>query len=264
MTKQEVVNEIHKHARKIFLRRSVFLKGIDDLWQADLIDMQPYKKYNKGYNYILVVIDCFSKYTWAKPLKTKAKYDVSHAFQHILTESHRIPKHLQTDMGTEFYNDIFQKLMKAYSINHYSTYSSKKASIVERLIKSLKERIFKDFSFNGNYVWWNKTLHHVIESYNHKKHRTTGFKPVDVKKSLEPNIRVNIFKSHGNLATLKRPKFKVGDCVRISKYKNCFEKGYTPNWSTELFTVKKMNNTKPYTYHIEDKRKQPILGTFYE
>lgn len=264
MSKQQIVNEIHKTARRNFLRRSVVLKSIDDLWQADLMDMQNLRKYNKGYNYILIVIDCFSKYAWTQPLKSKNKLDVAHAFERILLNTHRIPNNLQTDMGTEFYNNTFQGLMKTNKINHYSSFSTKKASIVERLIKTIKNKLYKYFSLNGNYKWLGKPLEVILESYNHTKHRTTKFKPIDVNKSNEQVIKENILKTHKHVSIPCKPKFKVGDYVRISRYKHNFEKGYTPNWSTELFTVKKINNTTPVTYHIQDQRKQPILGTFYE
>lgn len=264
MTKQQIVNEIHKPARKNFIRRPVILKGIDDLWQADLMDMQSLNKYNKGYNYILVVMDCFSKYAWAEPLKYKNKLNVTHAFQRVLAKSHRRPVNLQTDMGTEFYNKEFQTLMRTHNINHYSTFSTKKASIVERLIRTLKNKMYKHFSLIGNYKWLGIPLEIILATYNNTKHRTIGYKPVDVNKAQELIIKENIKKSYNHISCQRKPKFKVGDQVRISKYKHRFEKGYTPNWSTELFTIKKIKNTLPITYHLEDRRKQTILGTFYE
>lgn len=264
MSKQQIVNEIHKAARRNFLRRSVILKGIDDLWQADLMDMQNLRKYNKSHNYILMVIDCFSKYAWAEPLKSKNKFEVSRAFERILLSTLRNPVNLQTDMGTEFYNSTFQAMMKTYNINHYSSFSTKKASIVERLIKTVKNKLYKCFSLNGNYKWLGPTLEDVMKTYNNTIHRTIKFKPVDVDKSNEPEIKENLKIIYKHLSVQREPKFKVGDCVRISKYKHNFEKGYTPNWSTELFTIKKINKTIPVTYHIEDQRKQIILGTFYE
>lgn len=264
MVKQQIVNEIHKAARRNFPRRSVILKGIHDLWQADLMDMQNLKKYNKGYNFILVVIDCFSKFAWAEPLKSKNKFDVSRAFEHILFNSRNNPANLQTDMGTEFYNITFQTLIKKHKINHYSSFSTKKASIVERLIRTLKNKLYKYFSLNGNYKWIGSPLEDTLKRYNNTKHRTIQFKPVDVKKCNEQVIKENINKINNYNLVQWKPKFKVGDRVRISKYKHNFEKGYTPNWSTELFTIKKVNKTLPVTYHIEDQRKQNILGAFYE
>lgn len=264
MSKQQIVNEIHKAARRNFLRRCVILKGIDDLWQADLMDMQNLRTYNKGHNYVLVVIDCFSKYAWTEPLKSKNKFEVSRAFERILLSTHRHPVNLQTDMGTEFYNSTFQTLMKTYNINHYSSFSTKKASIVERLIKMVKNKLYKSFSLNGNYKWLGSTLEDILKTYNNTIHRTIRCKPVDVNKSNESVIKENIKKTYKHISIKRLPKFKVGDCVRISKYKHNFEKGYTPNWSTELFTIKKINKTIPVTYHIEDQRKKDIVGAFYE
>lgn len=262
--KRQVVNEIHKNTRKNFARRSVLLKGIDDLWQADLIDVVSLKMYNKGYKFILVVIDCFSKYAWAVPLKTKSKQEMSQVFASILHKSKRQPNNLQTDMGTEFYNNAFGKLMKTYNINHYSTYSVKKASIVERLIRTLKAHLYKIFSLNGSYKWLGEPLENVMNFYNHTKHRVTQEEPAKVTKLNASKVLANIKKFQNRTNHLKKPKLCVGDNVRISKYKGCFNKGYTPNWSTEIFVIKKVNNTIPVTYLIEDSRHQPILGCFYD
>lgn len=262
MSKQDIVNEIHKAARRNFYRRSTVIKEIDDLWQADLMDLQKYSKFNKGYKYILVVIDALSKYVWTIPLKLKAKNCVTIAMQNILSKSGRKPKNLQTDLGTEFYNDNFKQLVKKYKINHYSTYSIKKASIVERVIRTIKSRLYKLFSLHGQYQWFGINLDSVVQHYNNTIHRITKFKPRDVNKFNEVLVRSNIIRMQKQKLS-PRFKFNVGDHVRISKYKGEFYKGYTPNWSTEIFRVVKVNQTNPETYQIEDKHKQIILGSFY-
>lgn len=264
MSKQQLVDEIHKTVRKKFLRRSVILKGIDDLWQADLIDLRNLKRYNSGFTFILVVIDCFSKFAWAIPVKTKTKNEIASAFVKILTTSHRAPVNLQTDMGKEFFNDTFKRLTESLKINHYSTFSVKKASIVERLIRTLKSKLYKYFSFSGSYKWFSQPLADVLLSYNNTQHSSTKYKPCDVNLSNQCEVMKNIMKSRLKNYKAQKNKFRVGDLVRISKYKGSFEKGYTPNWSTELFLIKSVNDTKPITYTIEDSYKQPILGTFYE
>lgn len=250
MSKEEVVHEIHRGVRRNFNRRHVVLKGIDDLWQADLIDMQNIRKHNRGFNFILVIIDCFSKFAWAVPLKTKAKNEVCKAFEKVL-EYGRIPINLQTDLGTEFYNKNILRLLKSHHINHYSTYSTKKASIVERLIRTLKSRLYKHFSLAGNYKWLGKPLIDVVDSYNNTTDRTTKHRPAVVNKVNEAKVSENIANSRAT-SLLVKPKLKEGDCVRISKYKGCFYKGYTPNWSTELFNIIKVNKTRPITYHLTD------------
>jgi IS30 family transposase len=117
--------------------------------------MIPYAKQNKQIQYILVVIDCFSKYTWTVPVKAKDSKHVTEAMEKVLSQqSVYLPKNLQTDKGSEFYNTKFKALMKKYKMNHYSTFRTKKASIVERVNRRYsKNLMWKQFSLQGNYKW---------------------------------------------------------------------------------------------------------------
>lgn len=261
MSKVDVVNELHKCARVNFLRRNVILKDIDDLWQADLIDMQSMSNKNNGYKYILAIIDCFSKFAWVVALKQKNKESVSKAFERILKNG-RVPKNLQTDCGKEFYNDHFKAIVDKYKINHYSTYSTKKASIVERFIRTLKNKLYKEFSLNGSYTWKNTVLNNKISEYNNTVHRTIGQTPISVNHKNKASILQKYIKMFC-LRKKTKVKFKIGDYVRISKYKACFDKGYTPNWSAEIFKVIEILSTNPPSYLIEDAKGRPILGAFY-
>lgn len=263
MSKTQVVNEIHRNVRKNFPRRHVDQKGIDDLWQADLIDMQFVSDVNKNTNFILVVIDVFSKYVWTLPVKRKTKELVSQAFQSLIEKTGRSPVNLQTDWGTEFYNNCFKKVTTCYNINHYSTYSTKKASIVERLIRTLKSKLFKKFSLKGNYIWTDNTLDSITYEYNHTVHKTIKLSPVEVNKNNEHLILKRYRYLHSQFSSPSRKQFKLGDYVRISKYKGSFEKGYTPNWSTEIFQIVEVKNTIPETYLLKDSKNQFILGGFY-
>lgn len=258
MSKLDVVEELHKPARRNYPRRRVIIKGLDDLWQADLADFTTYGRENKGFKYILMVIDCFSKYVWASPVKNKSAGDVAKAMRKIL-QGYRKPKNLQTDAGKEFYNSSFRQLMQQHDINHYSTYSTKKASIVERVIRTIKEKLYKNFSLRGNYKWVD-ILPTVTDTYNNTKHRTTRMKPHDVTRDNEEHLLKTAF---NNIKMQGSRRFKIGDIVRISKHKSLFEKGYTPNWSTELFKITKINVTNPATYMLEDMQHKPILGSFY-
>lgn len=258
--KIQLVNELHKSARKNFKRRRIVIKGIDDLWQADLAEMGNYARENHKNRYILVVIDCFSKYVWAKPIKNKSGPEVTRAMEDIFKESKRHCNNLNTDQGTEFYNVHFKKLLKKYNVNHYSTYTVKKAAIVERVIRTLKERLYKYFSLNGSYRWID-ILSDVVKDYNNRRHRTIGMKPSDVTKQNEKQI-LNSTYNHIKMAARRR--YKIGDIVRISKNKNVFAKGYTGNWTTELFKIVKVRITNPATYLLEDMDGRPISGGFYE
>ncbi|XP_043475947.1 uncharacterized protein LOC122507353 [Leptopilina heterotoma] len=136
-----------------------------------------------------------------------------------------------------------------------------KASIVERFNRTLKNMMWPEFNLQGNYKWIN-LLPTLMSKYNNKKHRTIGMKPKDVTVEDTRELLRRIRKLRR--IPLKRSKFKVGDRVRVSKFKNIFEKGYTPNWTTEIFTVDKVKSTKPVTYKLKDYQNQPIEGGFYE
>lgn len=259
--KRHIVEELHKQSRVNFKRRRVIVKGLDDLFQADLVEMIPYARENKGYRYILVVIDVFSKYVWAEAVKNKTGEEVSKAMKKIFNTNNRIPKNLQTDMGKEFYNKTFQELMKKNQVNHYSTFSNKKASIVERVNRTLKSIMWREFSFQGNYKWLN-ILPKIVEKYNNKKHSTIKMKPINVNKKNEKSLLNSVY-NHIKIVEKLAPKFKVGDYVRISKYRAEFQKGYTPNWSNEIFKINKIKLTNPVTYILVDQTDQPIQGGFY-
>lgn len=261
MTRKQIVNELHRSARKNFTRRHVVLKGIDDLWQADLVDMQSFKKYNKGFNYILTIIDGFSKFAWAVPLKNKSSESVCNSINEIFYKFKRIPQNLQTDCGKVFYNAAFEKLMKKHAINHYSTYSHLKASIVERFNRTLKNKMWKLFSFHGTYKWIDK-IDSLINEYNNTKHRTIKMCPIEVNsKEIEQKLLQTVF---CYVRPLVKNKFKIGEYVRVSKYKGVFEKGYTPNWSPEIFKIIALSKKFPVTYKLQDYQFKQIAGCFYE
>lgn len=173
--RNQVIDELHKTARRRFPRRKVQIRGINDLFQADLVDLRNLASSNRGYKYILFVINAFSKYAWAEPLKTKGGSEVTQAMARILNRT-TAPRNLQVDAGKEFYNESFRALMKKYDINMYSTYSVLKASLVERLNRTIKAAIFKNFTIAGNQNWI-KNLQKIVDKYNDTIHSTIRMKP---------------------------------------------------------------------------------------
>ncbi|KAL6420064.1 hypothetical protein ACFW04_011921 [Cataglyphis niger] len=137
-----LVEELHAPARRNFIRRRVIVRGYDDLWQANIVEMRPYSCFNKGH-YILTVIDMLSKYAWAVTLKNKSGSETADAIAKIIRDSKRCPQNMQIGMGKEFYNTDVQRLMRKHDINHYSTYSVLKASVVERFNRTLKNNMWK-------------------------------------------------------------------------------------------------------------------------
>lgn len=261
--RNDVAEELHAPARRNYNRRYVRLLGIDDLWQADLVDMN--QLMSSGCRYILTIIDAFSKYAWAIPIKNKKGKIIAEAFGKLFSQG-RVPRNLQTDNGTEFYNPECFALFKRHKVNHYSTYSVLKASIVERFNRTLKEKMWKRFSSTGTYNWA-PMLPDIVEEYNESVHRTIGCRPSEVTSKNENAVlrkiqgRRALKTSFGFGKCGKR--FKVDDVVRVSKQKGVFEKGYTPNWSTELFTVREVLNTEPPTYLLKDETGADIKGCFY-
>ena len=168
--KLTVVRELHKQVGKNYPHRRVQMRGIDDTWQADLVEMIPYFKINKGFRYLLTVIDIFSKYAWTVPVRSKNGNDITTAMKSILTQG-RIPKNLHTNKGKEFYNSQFRSLMQQFNIKLYSTYDNLKASIIERFNRTLKNKMWIQFSLQGNYKWVD-ILSTLVSEYNDSKHNS--------------------------------------------------------------------------------------------
>lgn len=263
MSKKQVVNELHHAARKNFQRRSFEMRSINDTFQIDLVETIPFAKQNKGYKYLLMVIDTFSKYAWIKKLKTKTGKEVTKAMEEILRENpHRCPKNIQSDLGKEFYNSNFQELMKRYRINHYSTYTKLKASIVERFNRTFLNKLWRQFSLQGSHNWLTH-FEKIVNTYNRTKHRTIKMRPIDVNERNQNILLRSVYKLNGTINANETSKFQLNDYVRISKFKTIFEKGYTPSWTTEIFKITKILPTHPITYRLHDLNNVNIKGCFY-
>ncbi|XP_036148480.1 uncharacterized protein LOC118647535 [Monomorium pharaonis] len=155
---------------------------------------------------------------------------------------------------------VNQKILKKHDINHYSSYSVMKASVVEQFNRTLKNDMWKMFTLNGNYKWID-LLPELVSNYNTRKHQTIGMRPIDVTPAVAERLLDTVYSS---IKIAGPAKFKVGDSVRVSKFKTVFEKSYTPNWTTEVFKIIKVQRTNPVTYLLEDYRGTSIAGAFYE
>ena len=242
--------------KRKYEKRRVFVNGIDKIWGADLADMKAFSKYNQGYNFLLLVIDIFSKYGWIIPLKNKKGETVAEALKTIFKE--RKPEKMWTDKGTEFKNKDVKDLIELYS-----TENEEKSSVVERWIRTMKEKMWKYFTDNNTYTYMD-ILSDLVRDYNNTKHSSIKMTPVEAsKKKNELTVWRNLYPDRLKIHDIN-PKFSVGDKVRISKKKAIFEKGYTTRWTEEIFTITKIQNTKPVTYKIADLNGEEIKGSFYE
>ena len=240
--KKDLAEELHKPIRRKFKKRRVLVGGIDRIWAADLVDMQAFSKFNRGVKYLLAVIDVFSKYGWLIPLKDKTGKSVALALKTIFEE--RKPEKMWVDKGKEFYNKDVKDLIELYS-----TENEEKSSVVERWIRTMKEKMWKYFTANSTNVYID-VLPDLVKEYNNTRHSSIKMTPVKAsKKENELMVWRNLYPDFLEIRDIN-PEFSVGDKMRISKKKKTFEKGYTTRWTEEIFTIAEVQRTQPPTYKI--------------
>ena len=250
----------HKPIVKQFPRNQVITRGIDDLWQIDLADLQKISKYNDNNRYLVTCIDVFSKFVWVVPIKNKKSDTVLEAFKFIVNSSERKPNFLQSDKGTEFLNSKFKEYLSEIDVGFYYVNSELKASVIERFNRTIKEKIYKYFTLK-NTERYIDILDTLIQTYNNSYHRSIKTLPSKVNKENEKTIHQILYKKDSRDKVFN---FEVGQTVRITKYKHIFEKGYTPKWTDEIFKVKYKIPRDPVVYKIEDLNNEEIEGVFYE
>ena len=170
-----------------------------------------------------------------------------------MDSSKRKPNKIWVDQGSEFYNKFFKKWLKDNNIEIYSTYDEGKSVVAERFIRTLKNKIYRHMAAISKNVYFN-VLDGIVDKYNNTYHRTIKMKPIDAKSYS--------FAEYNKEYNEIDPKFKVGDHARISKYKNIFAKRYSPNWSEEIFVIKRIKSTVPWTYVISDLNRKKICRKF--
>ena len=224
-----LADELHKPVIKKFNKRKLYSQFKDNIWGIDLADMQSLSKKNKGIQYLLCAIDLFRKYTFVVPLKDKKGINITNAFKKIMKPSNRKPNKRWVDQGSEFYNNDFKKWLSSNNIIMYSAYKEGKSVVVERFIRTLKNKLYKHMTATTKNVYYN-VLDDVVSEYNNTKLSTIKMKPKDVKdgttksSAIARNKRVYIVEHNE-----KSARYNVAYRVRISKFKNIFAKGYTPN-----------------------------------
>lgn len=249
---------LHKPLRKKFPRRKTFSKGVHDLFQADLADLQNLSRFNDSHRYILTCIDVFSKRAFAVALKDKRGPTLADAFEKIFADTK--PNLLQTDRGAEFLNGHVQDVFKRYNVHHYwSMNDDIKAAVVERFNRTLKTRMYRYFTAKHTNRWVD-VLQALIDSYNKSFHRTIGRAPNDVTADNEQEIAERMYPPK----VVPKYKFQLGDTVRIAVYKHVFVKGYIQNWTEEVYTISERHVSAPPTYSIKDLAGEVIKGRFYE
>ena len=243
------IDEIYsKSPKKNYPTNKIVYNHVDEIFSIDLADMIDYKtSNNKGYRYIFIVIDNFSKCLWAVPLKIKYSQTITNEFSNILTESKRKPLKIESDRGSEFYNSIFQNFLKSKNIQHYSRYTDKGPSIAKRVIRTIRNLLKKPIFEKGKASWIDE-LPSVVKQYNNTIHSSLKMTPIQASKKSNKKLVYNNLKDDREV---RKPKFKLGQLVRTADIKKVFSKGDSTNWSYKLYTITEVIHDTIPSYRID-------------
>lgn len=258
---KQLAQELHRRVVKKFPTRRVHVPSLDHTWGADLVEMGKDAAENDGFRYILTVIDVWSRYAWARPVKQKTAAAVWGAFNDIIQTSGRRPEKLWVDQGKEFVNKKFTDGGYSKAANTlYHTFSKQKSVMVERFNRTLKEPMMRYFTEHFTRRWVD-VLPQLLDDYNNRKHTTIGVSPAEA--ILQKN-KAKVNKANDPGAARAPNVFNIGDTVRVSIDKGVFEPGYTERWSDELYTVSFVDNRDPPLYTLADYTGEEIEGRFYQ
>ena len=243
------IDEIYsKPPKKNYPTNKTKIKSIDDTWSSDLLDMNDYgPKNNKGYRYILVVIDNFSMFGWTISLKNKFSQSITDAFSEIIKSSNRKPNLLETDDGKEYVNKIFNEFLNNNKIKRYSRYTDKGAVFAERFNKTIRNLLKKPVFEKGKADWLSE-LPSVIKKYNNTIHHSTKMTPIQASKKINEKL---VFSNLTDDRVKRQLKFKLGDLVRTADIKKVFSKGDSTNWSYKLYTITEVIHDTIPSYRID-------------
>lgn len=262
----QLAYSIHKQPRHKFARNSTFVSNIDQQWQADLADMQTLADENDGYRYILTCIDVLSRYSWAVPVRSKSSKDMLTAMKKLFKLAHpRRPQRLQTDKGKEFFNTQVASFLRDQMVHHFASESDKKAAVVERFNRTLKNRIWTYFTSNNSKRYID-VLGDIVYAYNNAYHRSIRMRPADVdnEQAAQKAWYHLYYRATATIGNRQRKQpLEPEQHVRIAKWKGEFEKGYVPNWSREQFTVTRRLKHPRNVYNIKDASGERVEGAFY-
>ena len=261
--RQYPLHSINKRiTKKKFRRRRVVARFPFDVWMADLIEYPGLKWHNGNYKFVLLVVDVFTKMIYVEPMKRKLGENTAEAMEKILSRVEMPPVMLVTDRGREFYNTNFANVMFSNDIRHFSTPTATKfkASVAERAIRTIKTKIER-FMQHTNSKNWESILKAFVDNYNHTPHSAHKMRPVDV---TSENRKLVFKRLYPKKSSVIKCKLKVGDKVRKIREKQEFEKGYTPNWSNEIYEITSVRQKNAVCwYKLADSSGDVLRGIWY-
>ena len=242
------INEIYSRPpNKNYETNKTMIKSIDDTWSSDLLDMNDYGiKNNKGYRYILIIVDNFSKFGWTIPLKNKYAQSITDAFSQNIKTSRRKPNLLETDDGEEYVNKIFNEFLNNNKIKRYSRYTDKGAVFAERFNRTIRNLLKKPVFEKGNANWISE-LPSVVKKYNNTIHHSIKMTPNQASKKSNEKL---VYSNLQDRRVKRQAKFKLGDLIRTADIKRVFSKGDSTNYSYKLYTITEVIHDAIPSYRI--------------
>ncbi|KAH7712436.1 hypothetical protein AAVH_20240 [Aphelenchoides avenae] len=262
--KRQRTYTLYRPTARKFTRLRTVPTGLNTDWQADLTLFNALKDYNDGFKYILVCVDVLSRMVYAQPVREKSAAHMRPAFEAILERAGVQPWKLFTDRGLEFESREMRQFFHEKDILKFCAYTNKvqKAAVVERMNRTIKERLYKFFS-QRNTLRWLDVLQRIVYAINHSVCRMTGMRPVDVTEENAPALRRRLYEPLLH-APDEGTRYLEGDTVRIIKKKALFTKGLAP-FSDVIYTVGKvLNRRRPVVYRLKDHFGDYLKGYFYE
>ncbi|KAL3091471.1 hypothetical protein niasHS_004876 [Heterodera schachtii] len=250
---------LHRQAKRRYRRLPTLAPGLHTEWQADLAIFDRLAKQNSGYKYLLVCVDTLSRQVFVEPVKTKTSTNMIIAFGRIFKRSKYIPWKVLTDQGKEFTARAVQHFFRAKDVEHFCMLTSPQfhAGMAERANRSIKERVYRYFTERNTYKWID-LVQDIVRAINHSPNSTIGMCPADVNFKNAEALRQKLHNAAENVVR-RQPRYRVGDRVRIEKYKHVFQKGYLPRFTNELFTVAEVHTERsPVVYRLRDDHNEII------
>lgn len=255
---------LHKQRRVHYKRLRTIPAGFFTDFQVDLADFQKTAKFNNGFRYILVGVEVLSRRAYAIPVKSKTYQHIRPAFDEMWAQAPTEPWRVFSDKGMEFDSKDMKKYFQSMGILKLSAENKEiKASIAERMIQTIKKRLYKYFS-EFQTLKWIDALPKITAAINNSICRTTGLKPNDINSENWSPLWSRLYgRSYTQIRKNPRSITK-GDSVRIARERTVFNKGYLPTFSNLVYDVKEETKTNPKTFKLTDDKGRAMGGRYYK
>lgn len=254
---------LHRRRKLKFKRKRTIPAGFFSHMQVDLMDMQKLARENDNYTFVLVAVEVLSRQLYAIPVKNKSAQEMIKAFDRLFAMTPALPLYVYSDRGGEFESREMRRYFSERDIQKHAAFvNTIKASLAERYIRTLKEKLYRYFSDHAT-LRWIEVLPKFVHSINASVAKSTGMRPCDVNFDNAPALWKKIYSVDLRPHRSTRCYIKKGDAVRLAREKYRFEKGYLPTFSDEIMRVRRVITGNPITYELEDQDGEPFLGQFY-